>query len=170
MAQSYNTHDKDIFDGHLIYATDQSGVKVANQGDIVMFDATLNGGLGGVRAVVPATGQGEMATYIGIAGQNSILNSLNDVLLTIDVNFKNVFKMKTTAADVYKHLTPVYWNETADAQTVIVSSNTGARTVKVGYVILPNEFLMNGTLSITGAAGITVPVAIVATSPVASLA
>jgi hypothetical protein len=170
MAQSQNTHNKDIFDGTLVFATDQSGVHGVNQGDIAVFDSTLNSSKGGVRAVVPATGQGEMAHYVGIATQNSVLNSLNDVLLTVVIAFKNVFNLKTTASDVYTHLLPVYWNETADAQTVTVSTNSGARTIPVGYVVIPQEYLMNGNLSITGAAGILIPVAIVAHQPVASLA
>jgi hypothetical protein len=170
VAQSQNTHNKDIYDGTLIFATDQSGVSGVNQGDITVFDSTLNSSKGGARAVVPATGQSEMAHYIGISRQNSVLNSLNDVLLTVDVAFKNVYNLKTTAGETYLHLQPVYWNETADAQTITNNTNSGARTVVVGYIILPQEFVMNGTLSIVGAAGILIPVAIVAHTPVASLA
>jgi hypothetical protein len=166
-AGAQNTHNKDIDDGTLIYAPDQTGTNVVNQGDIVVFDATLNGAAGGART---AASQADLAKYIGVATQNSILNSLNDILLTLEVAFKNVFNFKTTAGDVYTHLAPVYFNETADAQTVTVSTNSGARTVKIGYVVLPNEFIMNGTLSVTGAAGVTIPIAIVATYPVVGLA
>jgi hypothetical protein len=170
MAQSQNTHSKDLFDGDALYATDQTGVSGVNQGDITVFDASLNSGAGGARAVVPATGQTEMAHYIGCSRQNSVLNSLNDLLLTVVVAFKNVYKFKTTAAETYHHLDAVYWNETADSQTIVKATNSGARTIIVGYVILPDELLLNGTLSITGAAGVNIPVAVVAHFPVSTLA
>jgi DNA-binding XRE family transcriptional regulator len=168
MAQSQNTHIRDIYDGTLVYAPDLTGTDVVNQGDIVVFDATLNGGLGGVRSAVA---QADLAKYIGVATQNSVINSLNDKQTTIIVAFKNVFIFNTTAGDVYTHLAPVYFNETATgAQTVTVGTNSGARSVKVGYVVLPQELVMNGTLSITGAAGVVVQVAVAATYPIVGLA
>lgn len=160
-----NSHNKDIFLGDIIYPT--SSVNVVNQGDIVMNDATLNSGNGGLRAVAT---QADMATFAGIAKQSSVLNSLGDLLPTVAVAFKNIFNLKTTAADVYKHGSKVFFNETADAQTVTVSTNAGARTVAVGYVVLPNENLLAGNLTVTGASGVTIPVAILANFPAASLA
>lgn len=170
MAQSQNTHNKDIFDGTLVCATDQTGVKVVNQGDVVTFDKTLNSSQGGVRTI---TAQADMASggnvgFLGVAMANSILNSLNDVLLTIEVGFKNVFNFKTTSGETYYHLTKVYSAvDVADAQTVTTSTNSGGRTVPVGYVVLPNEYIMNGVLSVTGAAGVLIPVAITPNIPAA---
>lgn len=167
MAQSQNTHNRDIFDGVLLYAPDQSGTNVVNQGDIVMFDSSLNSSKGGVRSVAS---QADMAEYIGCALENSILNSLNDVLLTLNVGFKNIYNFKTTAGETYTHLQKVFFNETADAQTITNGTNSGARTVAVGYIVLPQELIMNGNLSVLGAAGVSIPVAVVATYPVVGLA
>lgn len=164
---SANTHNKNIHDGDLLYPTDRSGVKVVNQGDIVMFDSTLNSANGGIRSALI---QADMATYAGVALQNSQLNSLGDVLTTIMVAFKNVFMFKTTAAETYKHGDKVFLNETLDSQTIVKSTNTGARTVAVGFVVLPNENIMAGVLTITGATGTSIPVAVTANFPVASLA
>ncbi|MGH7745427.1 MAG: hypothetical protein ACREQ5_11635 [Candidatus Dormibacteria bacterium] len=162
---SANTHSQDIYLGTLVYATDATGVKPVNQGDIAVWDATLNGGNGAVRA---AAAQADMAAYAGAATQSSFLNSLKEIEPTVAVAFKNVYMFKTTAAEVYKTGTKVFFLETADAQTITSSTNAGARTVAVGYVVLPNESLVAG--SVTGAAGVSVPVAVTANFPVASLA
>lgn len=168
MAQNQNTHAIDLHDGTIIHAPDQTGAHVCNQGNLGVFDTTLNSGLGGTRDVVT---QADLAKFVGVALQNSILNSLNDVELTVEYAFKNVFKFKTTAGDVYTHLAPVYYNETAaDANTVTVSTNSGARTVIVGYVVLSGENIMNGILSVTGATNVQIQVAVRANYPVAALA
>lgn len=175
MAQFQNPANKDIFDGSLIYATDSSGVNVVNQGDVVVFDPALNSGNGGIRsAAVQADLVLAGGGYAGVALQQSFVQSLGDKLATIEVAFKNVLNFNTTAAEVYKHGQPVYFNETGVAggiyNQVTNSTNAGARTVKVGYVILPNEQIMSGNLTVTGASGTTISVAIVATFPAASLA
>ena len=160
MGQSQNTHSRDISNGLLVYATDQTGVKVCNQGDIVCWKSTLNGSKGGVEQVaLPA----DMSTYAGIATQNSILTSLNDVLYTVMVAFKNVFLLKTVAGDTLKHGDAVYLYDSGgtitDAQTITNTQPSDA-TVVVGYVVLPQEQIMNGVLSITGGTGTTAPIAI----------
>lgn len=165
---STNTFNHRIDDGKIEYVPDLGGTNPTYQGQVVTFDSSLNSGNGGIR---PATAQADMAHFAGIADQNSVLNSLNEQLPTVRVGFKNVYMLNTTAAETYKHGTKVYLNETvADSMTVTTSTNTGARTVAVGYVLLPNESLRTGITSITGAAGVQIPVAIVANYPVAGIA
>lgn len=163
-----NTFSVNIFDGKMTYAPDLSGVKPIKQGQVACFDDTLNGGNGGIR---PALIQADMAKYAGIADQNSILNSLKEQLPSVVCGFKNVYFMPTTAADTYKHGDPVFLNEVVgDGQTITSGSNSGARTVPVGYALIPNESLLGGILSITGAAGLSIWVAVFANFPVASIA
>jgi hypothetical protein len=179
-AQSQNTSRFDIYDGVLIYAPDLTGVKPCHQGDIVCFDGTLNSGAGGVRqAIVQAdlvlNLQNPVLGYAGVAVQNSILNSLGDQLTTVEVGFKNIFNFYTTSGEIYTEGQPVYLNETVvatngNSQQITNNNNSGLRSVKIGYVHLPQDLVMAGTLSITGAANIFVPVAVIANFPAASLA
>lgn len=158
----------EIADGHIICPPDLSGVKPITQGQVACWDTSLNSGNGGVR---PATVQADLANYVGVAEQNSVLNSLNEQLPTVRIGVKNVYLFNTTAAETYKHGTKVYFNETAsDEMTITTNTNTGARTVAVGYVLLHNQDILAGNLSVTGAAGVQVPVAIVPNWPVASIA
>jgi hypothetical protein len=154
--------------GNPILVPDLTGVLPVYQGQISVWDATLNGGNGGVRA---ASTQADMATFIGIAEQNSILNSLLEQLPTVRVGVKNVYYLNTTAGEVYKYGTKVFFNETvAGALQITSGTNSGARTVAVGYVVLPNQTMLAGITSVTGAAGVTIPVAIVGVWPVAGIA
>ena len=176
MPQFQNPANKDIFDGTMIYATDSTGVQIVNQGDIVVFDASLNAGNGGIRsAVVQADLVLAGGGYAGIAMQQSFVQSLGDKLSTIEIGFKCVWNFVSTPGETYKHGMPVFFNETGVGglginNQVTNSTNTGARTIKVGYVILPNEQLMSGNLTVLGATGTTISVAVVATFPAVSLA
>jgi len=176
--QTLNNFAFTLQDGKLIVLPDLSGAVPTFQGQLVVWDATLNGGNGGVR---PAAAQADLANFVGVAEQNSQLNSLGDILPTVCVGFQGVYYFNTTAAEVYKFGTKVFYNETvpqivptlpAQVQPAQVTSSTnaGARTVAVGFVILPNEKLLAGISSITGAAGLQVPVAVVANWPTAGLA
>jgi hypothetical protein len=163
-----NTFCYKIDDGKLTFVPDLSGAAPIKQGQIAVFDATLNGALGGIRPVVT---QADMAKYAGIADQNSILTSLNEKLPTVVCGFQNVYFMPTTAADVYTYGQKVFYNEVvADGQTITNGTNAGARTVPVGYIILPNESMMGGILSITGAAGLSIMVAVSGNYPVFGIA
>jgi len=176
--QTTNNFSHQIHDGKLLYVPDLTGTVPIFQGQIAVFDATLNGGNGGIR---PAASQADMTTFVGIAEQNSILNSLGDQLPTVRVGFKNIYFMNTTAAEVYKFGTVVFFNEAVPqvvgilpANTpygqVTASTNAGARTHAVGYVILPNQTMLAGITSVTGAVNVQIPVAVVAQFPVPGLA
>ncbi len=170
--QTTNNFCFSLTDGKLVLIPDLSGTTPLYQGQIAVWDSTLNSGNGGIR---PAATQADMADFVGIAEQNSILNSLGDQEPTVRVGFQGVYFMNTTAAEVYKFGTKVFFNETV-AQVVgaygqiTLGNNAGARTVPVGYVILPNQSMLAGITTITGAAGVTVPVAIVTNWPAAGLA
>jgi hypothetical protein len=120
-----------------------------NQGDILVWDPALNAGNGGLRtpavlADMAISGGG----YIGLAGQQNPLASLNDTFNTLQIFFRGIFRLKTTSGETYKMFTPVYWNDQVDVQT-ITNVATGGRTL-LGYAIIPNYQAMNGVQSITG--------------------
>jgi hypothetical protein len=163
-----NTFSYKLSDGSIILIPDLTGVLPVYQGQIAVWDATLNGGNGGVRA---ASTQADIANFIGVAEQNSILNSLLEQLPTVRVGFQGVYYLNTTAAEVYKYGTKVFFNESiAGALQVTSNTNAGARTIAVGYVILPNQTMLAGITTVTGAAGVQIPVAIIGQWPVVGLA
>lgn len=126
-----------------------------NQGDIVMWDSSLNSGNGGLRV---AANQADMATYMGVSEQQSPFASLGDTFNTIKVQRGGIVKLKTTAAETYTMFQTVYFNETLDAQSITNGTNTGARTVAVGVIIIPQSAAMNGVTSVAGGAGIEIHV------------
>jgi hypothetical protein len=112
-----------------------------------------------------------MGGYMGVfEGQNPVA-SLGDLLLNIQICFGGIIFFKTTVGDVYTQFAPVYYNETVDAQTVTVSTNSAARSIKVGYVVPGNSSLVAGAAgtswNITGASGVYVQVWIAPYFPLA---
>lgn len=163
-----NTFDIILHDGKTMYIPDLTGTLPIYQGQIACWDATLNGGNGGIRAALT---QADMAKYVGIAEQNSILNSLNEQLPTVRVGFKNVYRMNSTSAEVYKMGDPLYFNEAITGSLTVTSgTNAGARTKVVGYHILSNSTMLGGITTVTGSAGQEVLVAVVANWPIVGLA
>jgi hypothetical protein len=160
---SRNTNVKETYDHSLAGVPIVLGQAI-NQGDVVMWDTTLNSGNGGLRV---AASQADMATYMGVAGQQSPIASLGDQINNLQIFIGGVFRFHTTAAEVYKMFTKVFLSETADAQTII--ANATGRTIAVGYVIIPQELVMKGVLTITGAAGIDVQVWLTPNFPVATI-
>ena len=139
---------------------------VINQGDLVMWDATLNAGNGAART--PVT-QADMATFLGFAAQQSPVASIGDSYTYLEIFRGGIVRAKTTAAEVYKHFTKVFFNETLDVQTIVASTNTGARTVAVGYALMADQDMMNGITTKTGAAGVDIDVWITPNFPVATI-
>lgn len=145
-----------------------SGTSAINQGDLLMWDTAGNAGNGGAR--VPAS-QADMATYLGTAGQTNPVTSIGGNInnTNVEANGK-VVQFKTTPGETYKHFDKVFFNETLDAQTIVKSTNSGARTVAVGYVQLPENLVAAGITSLTGASGVTIPVVLTPNYPAASAA
>jgi hypothetical protein len=146
---SRNTFVKSTSDETLAGIPTGGSAYAINQGDIVVWDSTLNSGAGGIR--VPAA-QSDMSKYIGVAAQQTPMASLGDVLLTLEVFRSCIVKLKGTNGETYYQYTPVYWNETVDVQSVTLSTNSNARTVPVGYVIVPQDLTMAGTYSVLAGA------------------
>lgn len=163
--QSRNTNVKETYD-HVLNGIPIVLGQAINQGDIVMWDTSLSSGNGGMR--VAAT-QGDMATYLGAAMQMSPVASLGDQVNNLGIGRGGIFRFHTTSGETYKMFTKVFLNETIDAQTIVASTNTGARTVPVGYIILPQQQVMSGVLTLTGAAGVDVQVWITPNFPVATI-
>jgi hypothetical protein len=139
--------------------------QVIYQGDVLCWDATLNSALGAVRSV---TNQADMATYIGISEQQSPVASLGDTINNVNIYKQAKMKFYTNPGDVFKMWVPVYFLETAsNAQTVTTSTNSGARTVPVGYCVLTQQLVGAGVLSYTGVAGQFIHVVITPNYPFA---
>lgn len=139
----------DTFDGDIAGIPIAAGASI-NQGDFVVWDPAANSGNGGIRTPAVA---GDMSLanggFIGIAGQQNPIASLGDPLNTLQLFFRGMYRMKTTAAEVYKMFTPVYFNDAVDVQTI--TSVIGTRTA-VGRIIIPQQQTMQGVQSVTGVA------------------
>ena len=163
---SRNTAVKETFD-HVLAGIPIVATQAINQGDIVCWDTSLNSGNGGLRTV---TSQADMATYMGTADAQNPISSLNMNQNSLKIRRGGVVKMHTSAGETYKMFTVVYYNETADAQTITSSTATGARTVPVGYIILPQEQVDSfATFTLAGAAGVDVQVWLTPHYPVATI-
>jgi hypothetical protein len=162
---SRNTDVKETFDASLAGIPIVPGQAI-NQGDFVMWDATLNAGNGGLRT--PVT-QGDMATYMGIAKQQSPIASLGDLINTMGIRLVGIVRAHTTPGETYTMFQKVFFNETIDVQTITNNTNSGARTVQVGFIILPQQLTMGGSTSLLGAAGIDIQVWISPAYPVVQL-
>ena len=126
-----------------------------NQGDLVYWDGTAHL----LKAIAT---DGNAATIAGVALQPSAVSSNIDngsipAPKSLQVGYNVIADMKSTAAETYYSGTPVYIG--ADAQTV----TTVAGTNKVGVIVLKPGQIPSG--SITGAAGVVVPVLIKSTFP-----
>jgi hypothetical protein len=116
-----------------------------NQGDLVYLDSSAH-------IVKPVDSDAHAASLAGVALQPSaptsnIDNSSAPALPALMVGMEVVASLKTTASETYVTGTPVYIG--ADAQTITTVSATN----KIGIVILPPA-----VSSVTGAAGVRVPV------------
>lgn len=151
---SRNTDVKETFD-HTVAGIPLVPGQAINQGDFIMWDTTLNAGNGGLRT--PAT-QGDMATYMGVSKQQSPIASLGDLINTIAIRNGGVVRVHTTPAETYTMFQKVFFNETIDVQTITSNTNSGARTLPVGYIILPQQLAMGGSTNLLGAAGIDIQV------------
>ena len=161
---SIDPHVYDTFD-NLISPVPIVATETINQGDLLVWDATLNAGNGAART--PVT-QADMADYLGVSNGQNPVRSLNDTSNYIPMYNKGVMRFQTTAGEVYTHLQKVFFNETLSVQTITNGTNAGARTVAVGFVCLEPQLIMAGTTSLTGAAGVVVNVFITPTFPAAS--
>jgi hypothetical protein len=157
-----NTHISDVYDGQIAGLAIGSTADF-NQGDMLIWDTTLNSGNGGLR--VPTT-QADIDYYVGIAAQTNPVTSLNDIINNSNVWKSGKFYMKTTSGETYKAFQPVYFNENADAQTITNSTATGARTKPIGFICIPQDLVVAGVLTVLGAAGVSIPVLIVPQYPV----
>ncbi len=115
------------------------------QGELVYLDVAA--GLG-----KPVASDANAATLMGVALQPSKVSSNLDTTSapaekTVMVGWSLVAMMKTTAAEVYNYGEAVYLGADAQTVTVVVGTNM------IGKVILPA-----GVTSVTGAAGVLVPV------------
>lgn len=151
---SRNSFVKNTYDETLAGLPVKSGAAI-NQGDLVIWDTTANSNAGGLRT--PVT-QGDMANYVGVASQQTPVASLGDSLLTLAIWRSSIIKFKGTNGETYYNFTEVYFNETADVQTITLSTNSNARTVPVGWVILPSQLGMSGVFSLVAGAATDVPV------------
>jgi hypothetical protein len=88
---------------------------------------------------------------------------------SIEVRRGGIIRLFTTAAETYKMFTKVFFNETIDAQTIVAATNSGARTVAVGYAILPQQNTMSGATTLVGAANTQIQVWLTPAYPVATI-
>lgn len=155
-----NTFRFNTYDGRLAGIPIVPGQAI-NQGDLLMWDTSLNSGNGGAR--VPAA-QADMNAagggYFGVSDNTDPVASLGDYLNNVNAIIGGVCVFKTTAGDTYKMFTKVFFNETVDAQTITSNTNAGARTIPVGYAIIKPELVMAGTLTLAGAAGVNILVSL----------
>jgi hypothetical protein len=162
---SRNPDVKETYD-HVLAGIPIVPGQAINQGDMVCWDSSLNSSNGGLRVVAA---QADMATYMGVAMQQSPFASLGDVFNTIEVRRGGAVRFNTTAAETYKMFTKVFFSETVDAQTIVASTNSGARTVACGYIILPQQLTMSGATTLVGAAGVQVQVWLTPAFPVSTI-
>lgn len=140
------------FDGTLAGIPIGVGASI-NQGDFVVWDPALNSGNGGLRVPTVAADMSIAGGgYLGVAAQQNPVASLGDPLNTLEVFFRNIMRMKTTAGETYKMFTTVYWNDAVDVQTITTVVGTTPVRTKVGQIIIPSAQAMNGVQSITGVA------------------
>jgi hypothetical protein len=166
---SRNTRVTDTFDGKgpvfPMYSTPAAGTGIINVGDLVVWDSASNLG---VRT--PVT-QADMAYYMGVADQQYPESSgldanaaqLGGPIASMVVNRSGIFWFYTTPAETYNPGDSVFFNETISVQTIVKSSNSGARTVFVGTYMPQGQTVMrnsltSGQLSITGATGVIIPI------------
>lgn len=161
---SRNINLRETFDGRL-HVPIVAGT-VINQGDALCWDNTLAGGNGAARVVAA---QADMANFLGFAVQQDPVASIGDSLNTIEIVRSGIVRMKTTPAETYKHFQKLYFNETLDAQTITNNTNSGARTVGVGFAQIPQEPSMNGVTTWLGAVGTDIDVLITPNFPAASI-
>ena len=160
--KSSNTNVKETYDGVFAGIPIVPG-SVINEGDIVIFDPALNAGNGGVRtptvaADISLAGGG----FMGTSRQQSPIASLGDFILTIDITKQGVVRMHTTAAETYKMFTPVFWNDAIDVQTI---TTVATGRVQIGWALIPQQNVMNGVLTVTGAANVDIQVILKPTFP-----
>jgi hypothetical protein len=165
---SRNPDIKETYD-HVLYGIPIALGQAINQGDLVCWDTTITtgGGTNGGLRVVAA--QSDMAKYMGVSEQQSPFASLGDQFYSIGIRRGGIVRLHTTASETYKMFQEVYWNETADVQTITNGTNTGGRTVPVGYIIIPQALVMNGVTTVVGAAGVDVQVWLTPNYPVATI-
>lgn len=119
------------------------------QGDLVYFDTTAH-------LLKPIATDANATTKVGVALQPSIVSANLDntgapLPKSLQVGSEGVFFLITTAAETYFPGTVVYIGATA--QTVTTDDNGGASTHPIGKVVLPE-----GVTSVTGVAGLRIPV------------
>lgn len=151
---SRNTDRRETYD-HVLAGNPIVPGQVINQGDICTWDNTLAAGNGSMRVV---TVQADMANYLGVSMQQSPFASLGDFTNSLEIRRGGIVRLKTSPGETYKQFQPVYFNETFDAQTITNTTNAGARTVPVGFAIIPPELTMNGATNLLGAAGVDIDV------------
>ena len=137
----------DTYDGDLAGIPIAAGQTI-NQGDFIVWDPAANAATGGLRTpVVPADMSIVNGGFMGVAGQQNPVASLGDPLNTLQIFFRNIVRMKSTAGETYLMFTPLYWNDAVDVQTC--TSVVGTRTL-IGYAIIPASRTMNGVQSLLG--------------------
>ncbi len=153
--KSSNVNIIETYDGVLTAVPIVPG-SVINSGDIIIWDPALLSGNGGART---PTVQADIALanggFLGTSRQQSPVASLGDYLNNIDYTKQGAVRLHSTAAETYKMFTPVYWNEAVDVQTV---TNVSTARTLIGYIRLPQQSVMQGVLSITGAANVDLQV------------
>ena len=160
---SRNTDRRETYD-HVLAGIPIVPGQVINEGDIVVWDNALAAGNGSLRVAVA---QVDMANYMGTAMQQSPIASLGDFTSSMEIRRGGIVRLKTTPGETYKHFQPVFFNETLDGQSITNGTNTGARTVPVGFAQIPPELTMNGATTLLGAAGTDIDVWIKPNFPVA---
>jgi len=131
------------------------GTNVIRQGSLVAWDSTN-------KVIKEAASDAECAKLLGVAMDtvpvaSNIDNGVTSVPKTMNAGYNDMFNLNTTVGETYENFTPVYMG--ADAQTV----TTVAGTNQIGYVRLAS-----GKASVTGAAGVMVPVYVFSNYPVVS--
>lgn len=158
---SRNTRWVDTFDGR-----DPSvpilSTNVMNAGDLCCWDHS-----GGLSVKTP-TDQADMAYYMGVADiQNPVSSGIDANAEQLGIYYSMVVKRSgvllfyATSGETYTPFTVVYFNETVSVQTVTSSTNSGARTVAVGYYFPTGQQIVRGgssNLDVTAVSGTIIPV------------
>lgn len=140
------------------YPVDQTGAFAFNQGDLVWFDISANGGLGLLKALDTDAHAAYLAG-VALISSNLVLYA-NAQSQAIENNYESMapvgvgdlFNFTGTAGETYSHGTAVYYN--TDAQHI--QKTTGSHSVGVVWLPLGN--------TLTGA--VPVPVMVIAQFPV----
>jgi len=152
-----NNYDYKLQADPAAYAVDTSGSNNIIMGDMVYWYQA--------GPYVKSLANGQEALFVGVAEgvaptPAGNIDNTTGLISKVLVRQKGIFALKTTVGETYTHGNALKCG--ADAQTV--TNSTVALADTIGYVWRPD-----GTAALTGAAGVTVDVAIVQRYPASGL-